>query len=92
MKNPDVMIMAALSMDPTRSVSDSLERLAKTVLDTVKDGGNVLIPFSRVDLLIDLLEYFYLYVDGLPSTIPINVISGTARSMLSLSQVRQCLM
>ena len=45
MKNPDVMIMAALSMDPTRAVSDSLERLAKTVLDTVKDGGNVLIPF-----------------------------------------------
>jgi Cft2 family RNA processing exonuclease len=88
LKHADVMIVSALNMDPARSLGDSLERLAKTIMDTLKDGGNVLIPFSSADLLIDLLEYLYLYMDQLPTNVPINLISGTARSMLSLSQVR----
>ncbi|OWA53399.1 Integrator complex subunit 9 [Hypsibius exemplaris] len=86
-KNADVMIVSALNMDPARTLNDSLDKISKTVLDTVKDGGNVLIPFSRVDLLIDLLEYLYLYMDQLPTNIPINVVSSSARSMLFLSQV-----
>ncbi|OWA53402.1 putative Integrator complex subunit 9 [Hypsibius exemplaris] len=40
-KNADVMIVSALNMDPARTLNDSLDKISKTVLDTVKDGGNV---------------------------------------------------
>ncbi|GAV00867.1 hypothetical protein RvY_11655-2 [Ramazzottius varieornatus] len=87
LKKADVMIVSSLNMEPTRVVGESLKVIGRTVVDTVKNGGNVLIPFSNPDVLIDLLEYFYLYLEDLPTTIPINVISATARSILSLSQV-----
>ena len=82
------MIVSSLNMEPTRVVGESLKAIGRSIIDTVKNGGNVLIPFSNPDVLIDLLEYLYLYLEDLPTTIPINVISATARSILSLSQVK----
>ncbi|XP_055342272.1 integrator complex subunit 9-like [Paramacrobiotus metropolitanus] len=84
---PDVVIAAALNMDPQRSPEDSLKMMGQAIKECLREGGNVLIPFSSVDLLIDVLEYLFMYMEDLPTHLPVNVIAATAHSMLSLAQV-----
>lgn len=47
----------------------------------------MLIPYSSVDLLIDMLEYLFIYMEDFPSNLPICVVAGSGHSQLSLAQV-----
>lgn len=86
--NADVLMMTGLTQVPGISPDPSLGQLDAAVTQTLRNGGNVLIPCYPTGITYDLLEFLAqsLYRVGL-TNIPIYFISPVADSSLAFANI-----
>ena len=56
LKNVDCLIMTSLTQSPTMNPDTMLAEFCKTVMETTRGGGNVLVPCYPAGVVYDLLE------------------------------------
>ncbi|XP_022450667.1 integrator complex subunit 9 isoform X1 [Delphinapterus leucas] len=88
LKNSDVLILTGLTQIPTANPDSMVGEFCSNLSQTVRNGGNVLVPCYPSGVIYDLLECLYQYIDsaGL-SSIPFYFISPVANSSLEFSQI-----
>lgn len=88
LRNVDCLILTALTQTPTLNPDPMIGEFCKTVVDTTKLGGNVLVPCYPSGIVYDLLECLAGQMDlnGLTS-IPLYFVSPVADSSLAYSNI-----
>ncbi|CAI4223317.1 unnamed protein product [Auanema sp. JU1783] len=89
-KEADIMLLTSLSPIPDNSPLSSMQYIRELVSETLKKGGNVLIPTLPVGPVFDLLDLIAACIDnttGVPLDTPIYFISPQAKSALAYSNV-----
>merc|ERR1719219_1030626 len=56
LRNADCLILTALTQTPTQNPDPMIVEFCKTVIDTTKSGGNVLVPCYPAGIVYDLIE------------------------------------
>ena len=88
LRNLDCMILTALTQAPTLSPDPMIGEFCKTVLDTTRNGGNVLVPCYPAGVAYDLLECLASQMDlHNQSGIPMFFIGPVADSSLAYSNI-----
>ena len=82
--NPDILLLSNLSINPMFSPDNTLADVCNVVTNTVKSGGNVLIPCHSTGVLLDLIEWLisHLTKNSL-SDVPIIIVSPVADAALA---------
>jgi len=88
LKNVDCLIMTSLTQSPTMNPDTMLAEFCKTVMETTRGGGNVLVPCYPAGVVYDLLECLAGQMDlnGL-SGVPMFFVSPVADSSLAYSNI-----
>ena len=60
LRNTDCLIMTALTQTPTQNPDPMIVEFCKTVIETAKSGGNVLVPCYPAGIVYDLIGMFFL--------------------------------
>ena len=58
LRNTDCLIMTALTQTPTQNPDPMIVEFCKTVIETAKSGGNVLVPCYPAGIVYDLIGMF----------------------------------
>ncbi|CAI8036306.1 Integrator complex subunit 9 [Geodia barretti] len=88
LKSADILIMSGLTNAPSANPDTMLAELCTRMAQTLKNGGNVLIPCYPTGVLYDLLECLKAYLDSANlSNVPVYFISPVAKSSLSFSNI-----
>jgi len=82
------LIMTALTQTPTQNPDPMIVEFCKTVIDTTKSGGNVLVPCYPAGIIYDLIECLagQMEINSL-STVPMYFVSPVANSSLAYSNI-----
>ena len=59
LRNTDCLIMTALTQTPTQNPDPMIVEFCKTVIETAKSGGNVLVPCYPAGIVYDLIGMFF---------------------------------
>ncbi|CAG2057815.1 unnamed protein product [Timema podura] len=88
LKNADVLILTGLTQTPTANPDSMLGELCMTVANTLRLGGNVLLPCYPSGVVYDLFECLSSHLDNSGmSTIPMFFISPVADNSLAYSNI-----
>lgn len=60
----DILILNSLSRLPEASPENMVLKFTSTVVETLKKGGNVLIPVSPTGIIYDLFELVYATIEN----------------------------
>ncbi|KAJ3708642.1 hypothetical protein LUZ61_012347 [Rhynchospora tenuis] len=71
--------------DELEAESDKMHFICSCIIDSVKDGGSVLIPSGRFGVVFPLLEHICNSFGRLNMKVPIYIISETAQETLALT-------
>ncbi|KAK6753557.1 hypothetical protein RB195_012881 [Necator americanus] len=86
----DALILTSLARSPEFSLEGAIMEIAQTVVDTLKRGGNVLMPVNPVGSIYDLIDVVSRSIDGAGGSIlesRIYFISPVAKGALAYSNV-----
>ena len=88
LRNTDCLIMTALTQTPTHNPDPMIVEFCKTVIETTKMGGNVLVPCYPSGIVYDLIECLagQMEVSSLTS-VPMYFVSPVANSSLAYSNI-----
>jgi len=88
LRNTDCLIMTALTQTPTQNPDPMIVEFCKTVIETAKSGGNVLVPCYPAGIVYDLIECLagQMEINSL-STVPMYFVSPVADSSLAYSNI-----
>jgi integrator complex subunit 9 len=88
LKNSDVLLMTSLTQTPTANPDSMIGEFCMNTANTLKNGGNVLVPCSPSGIIYDLFECLSTHLDncGLGS-IPMYFVSPVADSSLAYSNI-----
>uniref|UniRef100_A0A914WPD2 Beta-Casp domain-containing protein n=2 Tax=Plectus sambesii TaxID=2011161 RepID=A0A914WPD2_9BILA len=89
LKGADVLVLTSVSVAPERNPEESVHMLCVTVVETLKRGGNVLIPIAPTGVLYDLLECLAANLDQSTVSVdtPIYFLSPVAESALAYANI-----
>ena len=88
LRNLDCMIITALTQAPTLSPDPMIGDFCKTVLETTRNGGNVLVPCYPAGVAYDLLECLASQMDlHNQSGVPMFFVGPVADSSLAYSNI-----
>lgn len=89
LKGADALVMTSVCVAPERNPEESVHMLCMTVIDTLKRGGNVLIPIAPTGVLYDLLECLAANLDQSTVSVdtPIYFLSPVAESALAYANI-----
>lgn len=88
LKNANVLILTGLTQTPTANPDSMLGELCMTVTNTIRMGGNVLIPCYPSGVVYDLFECLSTHLDNSGmSTTPMYFISPVADTSLAYSNI-----
>ncbi|KAK6027485.1 hypothetical protein OSTOST_06482, partial [Ostertagia ostertagi] len=90
LQDADALIMTSLSRTPDFSSEGAIIEVAQTVMDTLKRGGNVLMPVNPVGSIYDLIDVVSRSIDnagGATLEARIYFISPVAKGALAYSNV-----
>lgn len=88
LRNLDCMILTALTQAPTLSPDPMIGDFCKTVLETTRNGGNVLVPCYPSGVAYDLLECLASQMDAHnQSGVPMFFVGPVADSSLAYSNI-----
>ncbi|CAL4069691.1 unnamed protein product, partial [Meganyctiphanes norvegica] len=88
LKNADVLIMTALNHTPMYNPDSMLGEFCVAVAQTVRNGGNALVPCYPSGVVYDLFECLSNHLDNLGlSLIPMYFVSPVAESSLAYSNI-----
>ncbi|XP_063600129.1 integrator complex subunit 9-like [Penaeus indicus] len=88
LKNADVLIMTALNHTPMFNPDSMLGEFCVAVAQTVRSGGNALVPCYPSGVVYDLFECLSNHLDNLGlSLIPMYFVSPMAESSLAYSNI-----
>ncbi|KAK9141256.1 hypothetical protein Scep_010937 [Stephania cephalantha] len=74
----------------TNESSDAMDKLAficSCAVDSVGNGGSVLIPFGRVGIMLQLLEQMFASLESSSLEVPVFIVSSVAEEMLDFTNV-----
>ena len=88
LKNADCLILTALTQTPTHNPDPMMVEFCKTVIETTKSGGNVLVPCYPSGIVYDLIECLasQMEIAGL-ATVPLFFVSPVADSSLAYANI-----
>ena len=88
LRNADCLILTALTQTPTQNPDPMIVEFCKTVIDTTKQGGNVLVPCYPSGIVYDLLECLagQMEINGLVS-VPMYFVSSVADASLAYANI-----
>merc|ERR1719219_373714 len=88
LRNADCLILTALTQTPTQNPDPMIVEFCKTVIDTTKSGGNVLVPCYPAGIVYDLIECLagQMEINSL-STVPMYFVSPVANSSLAYANI-----
>lgn len=88
LRNTDCLILTALTQTPAQNPDPMIVEFCKTVIDTTKQGGNVLVPCFPSGIVYDLLECLagQMEINGLVS-VPMYFVSPVADSSLAYANI-----
>ncbi|KAK5967900.1 Integrator complex subunit 9 [Trichostrongylus colubriformis] len=90
LQDADALIMTSLSRTPDFSSEGTVVEVAQTIVDTLKRGGNVLMPVNPVGTIYDLIDVVSRSIDnagGATLEARIYFISPVAKGALAYSNV-----
>ncbi|XP_076045376.1 integrator complex subunit 9 isoform X2 [Oratosquilla oratoria] len=88
LRGADVLIMTALNHTPLHNPDSMLGEFCVSVAQTVRNGGNALVPCYPSGIVYDLIECLSNHLDNLGlSVIPMYFISPVADSSLAYSNI-----
>ncbi|KAK3862635.1 hypothetical protein Pcinc_031522 [Petrolisthes cinctipes] len=88
LKNADVLIMTALNHTPVYNPDSMLGEFCVAVAQTVRNGGNALVPCYPSGVVYDLFECLSNHLDNLGlSLIPMYFVSPRAENSLAYSSI-----
>ncbi|KAL7615730.1 hypothetical protein Lser_V15G04155 [Lactuca serriola] len=76
-----------LNSDENSEEMEKMEFICSCSMDSVKDGGSVLIPIGRLGIVLQLLELFALHIDSFDMKVPIFIISSVAEELLAYTNI-----
>ncbi|CAN6567158.1 unnamed protein product [Malus baccata var. baccata] len=76
-----------LNIDDSLEERDKLTFICSCVIDSVKAGGSVLIPISRLGIILQLLEQISSSLDVLNLKVPMYIISSVAEELLAFTNI-----
>lgn len=84
----DALILMGLTQHPVVHPDQMLSEFCSTVIQTVKDGGNVLVPCYPAGVVYDIFEILAAHLDSFGlSTVPVYFLSPVADSSLAFSNI-----
>lgn len=88
LRNTDCLILTALTQTPTHNPDPMIVEFCKTVIDTTKMGGNVLVPCYPSGIVYDLIEFLagQMEINSL-ATVPMFFVSPVADSSLAYANI-----
>ncbi|KAM7254958.1 hypothetical protein ACFE04_020199 [Oxalis oulophora] len=76
-----------LRNDDITEEMDKLAFICSCAIDTVKDGGSVLIPMNRIGNFLKTLEHISVLLESSTLKVPIYIISSIAEELLSYTNI-----
>ncbi|KAM7254380.1 hypothetical protein ACFE04_021520 [Oxalis oulophora] len=76
-----------LRNDDITEEMDKLTFICSCAIDTVKDGGSVLIPMNRIGNFLKTLEHISVLLESSTLKVPIYIISSIAEELLSYTNI-----
>ncbi len=88
LRNADCLIMTALTQTPLHNPDSMIVEFCKTVTDTLKLGGNVLVPCYPSGIVYDLIECLAVQMEvNSLATMPMFFVSPVADSSLAYANI-----
>ncbi|KAL6957383.1 non-specific serine,threonine protein kinase [Sarracenia purpurea var. burkii] len=83
----DVSTGSLLNTDDNSEDMEKLAFISSCAIDSVKDGGSVLIPIGQLGIVLQLLESISISLEALNLKVPIFIISSVAEELLAFSNI-----
>ncbi|KAF6138038.1 hypothetical protein GIB67_042943 [Kingdonia uniflora] len=86
-RSDEEMVDALLNNDESSEEIDKLAFVCSCAIDSVKQGGSVLIPSGRLGIILQLLEQLSMCLESSNCEVPIFMISTVAEEMLAFTNI-----